>query len=224
MKLAIVEDEPKLAASLKEGLEGEGYDVTVHGDGESLLRSAQRTPFPYALLVLDLMLPGKSGFEVCKELREQGVTIPILVLTARDAVEDKVKALDSGADDFLTKPFVFDELLARVRALVRRSGGFRSLLVEIQNLKVDKESRRVWRGSKEVSLTPTEFDLLLLLIDAKGKPRSREEISSELWDLRDSAFSNVVDVHVSNLRKKIDDERDKRIIRTVRGMGYAIAP
>jgi DNA-binding response OmpR family regulator len=221
MRIAIVEDEVKLAATLKDGLETEGYSVDVFHTAESAEKEFEKNPSHYQLLILDLMLPKRSGFEVCEGLRKKGSTMLIIVLTARDSIEDKVRILDSGADDFLAKPFAFEELVARIRATTRRTKHLSSEKVRIGNIFVNMGTYEVERDSKAISLTPTEFDLLRLLIDHHGRVASRAEISSHLWDVQDVSLSNIVDVHISNLRKKLDDN-DQKIIRTVRGAGYAI--
>jgi DNA-binding response OmpR family regulator len=222
MNVAIVEDEVKLANTLKDGLEAEGYTVSVFFDGESAERELLENSDSYSLIILDLMLPRKNGFEVCQTLRLEGVNTPILILTARESIEDKVRALDSGADDFLTKPFAFDELMARMRALSRRAKGHVSEKITIHDLIVNMSTHDVTRNGKLISLTPTEFDVLSMFIASPEKVLSREEISMYLWDSKETALSNVVDVHISNLRKKIDDDYDQKIIRTVRGLGYTI--
>ena len=222
MKVAIVEDEKKLAQTLKDGLEAEGYTVTLFHDGESAETELLAHSSDYTMIILDLMLPKKNGFEVCQTLRDSGITNPILILTARESTEDKVRALDSGADDFLTKPFSFDELMARMRALMRRAKGHVSEKVTIGDLLINISTRNVSRGGKQISLTPTEFDVLTLLLENPERAISREEISMSLWNSNETSLSNVVDVHISNLRKKIDDDHAQKIIRTVRGLGYAI--
>lgn len=222
MHIAIAEDELKLAETLKEGLEAEGYTVSVFLDGKEAEEELLRNTGRYELIILDLTLPRKSGFEVCRSLREAGVVTPILILTARDTTADKVRALDSGADDFLTKPFAFEELVARLRALARRSQQTPGVL-SVRDLVLDPKSRSVRRGEADIELTPTEYELLALLMRERGRILSREEISLALWDIRDSSLSNIVDVHLSNLRKKIDADYDEKRIATVRGVGYQIA-
>lgn len=222
MHIAIVEDELKLAETLKEGLEAEAYQVSLFSDGREAEEEFLKNPGRYELIILDLTLPRKSGFEVCRTLRENGVVIPILILTARDTTADKVRALDSGADDFLTKPFAFEELVARLRALARRSVHTPGVLT-VRDLVLDPASRSVRRGSAMITLTPTEYELLALLMRERGRILSREEISAALWDVRDSSLSNIVDVHLSNLRKKIDADYEEKRITTVRGMGYQIS-
>ena len=222
MHIAVVEDEKKLASIIKEGLEAEGFVVTLFYNGETAEEELLKSASQYSVIILDLMLPRKNGFELCETLRKNGITTPILIVTARESVEDKVRVLDSGADDYLTKPFSFDELLARLRALDRRSRGRIVEEIEIQDLRIQSNIRRVVRGKKEIALTPTEFDVLKMLIENPEKVLSREEISIGLWGSNEVSFSNIVDVHISNLRKKIDDSHENKIIRTVRGLGYSI--
>lgn len=222
MCIAIVEDELKLAETLKEGLEAEAYDVVLFHDGQDAEHELARNPGRYELIILDLTLPRKSGFDVCRSLREAGIVTPILILTARDTTADKVRALDSGADDFLTKPFAFEELVARLRALARRSQHVPGVL-SVGDLVLDPKTRTVRRGNDAITLTPTEYELLALLMRERGRILSREEISAALWDIRDSALSNIVDVHLSNLRKKIDAGYEQKHIATIRGVGYQIA-
>ncbi|CAN5745400.1 response regulator transcription factor [soil metagenome] len=222
MNIAIVEDERKLTETLSEGLEAEGYTVTVFFDGESFKATQTKDGLPFDLVVLDLGLPGISGLEVCQWLRQSFVTLPILMLTAHDTIADKVRALDNGADDFLAKPFNFEELMARLRALTRRAQA-NQLKVMFEDLSVDARTREVTRAGTPIVLTPTEFDLLLLLVESQGKTLSREEISKKLWDVNDISLSNIVDVHISNLRKKIDDGHATKRISTVRGLGYRLA-
>lgn len=222
MHIAIVEDELKLAETLKEGLEAEAYQVSLFFDGKDAEDELLKNPGRYELIILDLTLPRKSGFEVCRGLREEGIVTPILILTARDTIADKVRALDSGADDFLTKPFAFEELVARLRALARRSQQTPGML-SVRDLVLDPTSRSVRRGDVAIALTPTEYELLALLMRERGRILSREEISAALWDIRDSSLSNIVDVHLSNLRKKIDADYDEKRITTIRGMGYQIS-
>lgn len=223
MKLVLVEDERKLARSLREGLVWEGYEVDVFPDGESVEAVVEATPDAYDLMILDLGLPQRSGLEVCRDLRKRGHTLPILILTARDSIEDKVGALDAGADDFVTKPFSFEELLARVRALLRRARANTNRQITIGEVMIDLDAYVVTRGGVAVSLTLKEFELLAYLAERRGQAKSREEIFAHLWQGNDaSAFSNVVDVHVRNIRLKLDDDHDHAIIRTVRGVGYAV--
>ncbi len=223
MKLVLVEDERKLARSLREGLVWEGYEVDAFPNGELVEEAVESNPDAYDLMILDLGLPQKSGLEVCRDLRKKGHTLPILILTARDSIEDKVGALDAGADDFVTKPFSFEELLARVRALLRRARTNTNRQITIGEVMIDLDAYVVTRGGVAVPLTLKEFELLAYLAERRGQAKSREEIFAHLWQGSDaSAFSNVVDVHVCNIRLKLDDDHDHAIIRTVRGVGYAV--
>jgi DNA-binding response OmpR family regulator len=222
MAIAIVEDEQKLARSLKEGLVWEGYETDTYPDGESLQKYMEHDAASYELLILDLGLPGKSGFDVCQDLRARGSVMPILILTAKDTTEDKVRALDSGADDFMSKPFSYEELLARVRALLRRSRSGNSRQVHMGEVTIDLDAYTVTRAGKPVSVTLKDFELLAYLAEHRGQAKSRDEIFSHLWEHSDSALSNVVDVHVRNIRHKLDDDHEHKIIRTVRGVGYAV--
>ena len=222
MAIAIVEDEQKLARSLKEGLVWEGYETDTYSDGESLQKYMEHDAAPYELLILDLGLPGKSGFDVCKDLRAKGSVMPILILTAKDTTEDRVRVLDSGADDFMSKPFSYEELLARVRALLRRSRSGNSRQVHIGEVTIDLDAYTVTRAGKSVLVTLKEFELLAYLAEHRGQAKTRDEIFSYLWEHGDCALSNVVDVHVRNIRHKLDDDHEHKIIRTVRGVGYAV--
>ena len=216
--IAIVEDEKKLAASLQEGLESERSTVRVFYDGISA--EAGLIASPPDLVVLDLMLPGKDGFDVCATIRKAGVSAPVLVLTAKDSLEDKLKAFNCGADDFVTKPFSFEELLARVQALLRRTAPVLKKIT-LGDVTIDLAGRTVFRGPTEISLTFKEFELLEYLAQNEGVVKTREEIFSHLWSRKDDDASNVVDVHIKNLRKKLNDDHDQKIIRTIRGLGYA---
>lgn len=222
MNITIVEDEKKLAHSLKEGFESEGYGVSVFYDAESAEGKLSDKYSDCSLLLLDLMLPGKGGLELCRDLRSKNVNVPIIALTALNTVEDTIKALDSGVDDFVSKPFSFDELVARVRALHRRSPGIKDVEMTVADVRLDPSSRLVYRGNKAISLTMREFDILQYLMESDGKVVTREELFAHLWPKEDIGFSNVVDVHIRNLRSKIDDKYSKKIVRTVRGFGYSI--
>ncbi len=222
MRILIVEDEEKLAISLKKGLEKEGYAVDYVLDGESGQRRIETSHKDYDLVVLDLMLPKKNGFEVCKEVRDLGIVIPIIILTARDAIEDKVLALNSGADDYLVKPFAFEELIARIRALMRRPEQTLPAELKVRDLSLDTVTRKVYRKNQEISLTLKEFGLLEYLMRHPNQVLTREQILDHLWDFAFDSFSNVVDVHIKNLRKKIDGENNEKILETIRGVGYRI--
>ena len=221
MKIAIIEDEAKLRASLTEGLQSEGYAVDPFASGEEFEQVPQRRLTRYNLLILDLILPGKQGEEVCRTLRLKGVTTPILVLSARGSIADKVALFDAQVDDYLTKPFSYEELLARARALVRRPHELRSTKLVVRDVVLDANTRVVTRAGVELPLTSTEFDLLRLLLERRGQIIPREKISQYLWDI-ESPVGNVVDVHISNLRKKLDAKDEQEIVRTVRGAGYMV--
>ncbi len=222
MRILIVEDEEKLALSLKKGLEKEGFAVDYIMDGEAGERRIVISHKDYDLIILDLMLPGKDGFQICKAVREQQINIPILVLTARDATDDKVAALDAGADDYLVKPFSFEELMARVRALLRRPEQALPNELVVRDLKLDTTTRKVTRKGKEINLTLKEFNLLEYLMRNADQVLTREQILDHLWDFAFDSFSNVVDVHIKNLRKKIDGTHHEKLLETIRGVGYRI--
>jgi DNA-binding response OmpR family regulator len=221
-RVLVVEDEPKVARALREGLAGEGYDVVVALTGEDGFFRASSEPFD--LLILDRMLPGREGLEVLRTLRQKGHLTPVLVLTARDAVEDRVEGLDAGADDYMVKPFAFTELLARVRALVRRGRGDQLLRLTVADLVVDVPARRVVRGGAEVDLTPREYELLEYLVRHRGTIVSREMLARDVWKEpeRGTPLDNVIDVHVTRLRKKVDQGFATRLIHTVRGVGFLV--
>jgi DNA-binding response OmpR family regulator len=208
MKILIIEDEKNLAKMLKAGLEKEGYAADFLNDGE-------------AGLILDLMLPKKDGAQICKEIRENGINLPVLVLTAKSGTDDKVNLLDLGADDYLTKPFSFQELLARVRAISRRPEKTLPTVLKIRDLVLEPATRRVFRNGKEINLTLKEFRLLEYLMRHPNQVVNRDQILDNLWDFTFDSFSNVVDVHMRNLRKKIEI-RGEKIVETVRGVGYRI--
>jgi two-component system OmpR family response regulator len=214
VRVLVVEDELKMARLLRRGLVEEGHAADVASKGEDALWMAQS--HPYDAIVLDVMLPGLSGFEVCRRLRNGGVWTPVLMLTARDGVEDRVVGLDVGADDYLTKPFSFAELLARLRALVRRGGVERPTELVVGDLRLDPASRRVWRGDDEVGLSPKEFALLETFMRHRGEVLSRLQLLEHAWDFAYENRSNVVDVYVRYLRRKIGADA----IETVRGLGY----
>jgi DNA-binding response OmpR family regulator len=222
MKVLIVEDEEKLAEALKSGLKYEGYTVDILSDG---LRGENRILMcrgDYDIVILDLMLPGKNGFEICKTVREKGVTLPIIILTARDGVDDKILALNSGADDYLVKPFAFGELLARIRALLRRPRESLPELLQLGDLVLNPVTREVTRDGKHIDLTLKEFELLQYLMRHPNQVMGREDIFAHLWDFADSSLSNVIDAHIKNLRKKIDEGYAKKLLETIRGVGYTI--
>jgi two-component system OmpR family response regulator len=218
VRVLIVEDEVKLAGIIQRGMRERGLSPDVATTGEDALWMAGSTE--YAAIVLDIMLPGIDGVQTCRRLRDDGVWTPVLMLTARDAVEDRIRGLDSGADDYLVKPFAFDELLARIRALVRRAPAERPAVLEIGDLRLDPASRRVWRGETEVELTPKEFALLEAFMQRPGIALSRFQLLECAWDYEYEHRSNVIDVYVRYLREKIDTPFGARSIETVRGVGY----
>ncbi len=220
MRVLVVEDEVPLAELIKEGLEDEGYSVDVAYDGEEGFDLAANEP--YDVIILDIMLPKKDGFEIVKDLRNDGVKTPILMLTAKSATEDKVLGLNSGADDYLTKPFSFDELLARVRALLRRSFGEVKSIVRVADLELNLNTHEVKRSSKPIELTSKEYALLEYLTLNKDRLLSRMDIIEHIYDYNYDFDSNVVDVLVARLRRKIDKGFDKKLIHTVRGAGYMV--
>jgi two-component system, OmpR family, copper resistance phosphate regulon response regulator CusR len=220
--ILVVEDEPKLASALKEGLEDERYEVSVAKSGEEgfyLLYSKQ-----FDLVMLDVMLPGRSGFEVLGQLRKNGLGVPVLLLTARDSVEDRVHGLDAGADDYLVKPFAFPELLARVRALLRRGAPDKPGRMTVGNLVLDAAVRSVSRNGAPIELTAREYDLLEYLFRNQGAVVSREMLARDVWKetARATPLDNVIDVHVARLRRKLDDGFDRKLLHTVRGVGFIL--
>jgi two-component system OmpR family response regulator len=220
MRVLLVEDELKMAALLRRGLVEEGHAADVASSGEDAIWMAQA--HPYDAIVLDVMLPRLSGFETCRRLRNEGVWSPVLMLTARDAVDDRVAGLDAGADDYLTKPFSFAELLARLRALTRRCGVERPATLEVGDLGLDPAARRAWRGETEIQLSPKEFALLETFMRRPGQVLSRLQLLEHAWDFAYENRSNVVDVYVRYLREKIDRPFGTESIETVRGAGYRL--
>jgi len=221
-RVLVVEDEPKVARALGEGLTSEGYEVVTARSGEEAFFLASSEPFD--VLILDRMLPGREGLEVLRALRQKGLLVPVLVLTARDAVEDRVEGLDSGADDYMVKPFAFTELLARVRALVRRGRGDQLLRLMLADLTLDVPTRRVARAGEEIDLTPREYELLEYLVRHRGTIVSREMLARDVWrePQRGTPLDNVIDVHVTRLRKKVDQGFPVKLIHTVRGVGFLV--
>ena len=220
MRVLIVEDEVKMASLIRRGLREEGLSADVARSGDDALWMARATE--YDAIVLDVMLPGTDGFAVCRALREAGAWSPVLMLTARDAVEDRVEGLDAGADDYLTKPFSFAELLARLRALVRRPPLERPTVLEVDDLRLDPATRRVWRGETEVQLSAKEFALLETFMRRPGEVLSRYHLLEHCWDHGYENRSNVVDVYVRYLREKIDRPFGCHSLETVRGVGYRL--
>lgn len=222
MRILIIEDEEKIATLVKLGLEKEGYAVDWLADGESGQRRIEVHNTDYNLIILDLMLPKRDGFEVCKNVREQGITTPILILTAKSYLDDKVYALDRGADDYLIKPFEFKELLARIRAILRRPKETLPAQIKVGELVLDPSKKQVFKAGKEIKLTLKEFVLLEYLMRHPNQAVNREQIQSNVWDFDFNSFSNVIDVHMNSLRKKIDGKSKNKMIETVRGIGYKI--
>jgi len=221
MRILVVEDESKIADLIKKGLESEGYAVDIAADGEQGFVKGKKDI--YDLIILDLMLPKKDGLDVCKEIRRAKVETPILMLTARDSIKNKIDGLDVGADDYLTKPFDFGELLARIRALLRRPAGqSKNDTIKIGDLKIKIKSREVYRGNKKINLTTKEFNLLEYLARRVGEVVTRTEISEHVWDQNYDPFSNIVDVYIRYLRRKLDKKSSSQIIETVRGAGYRL--
>jgi DNA-binding response OmpR family regulator len=219
VRLLVVEDDEVIAGLLKKGLEQARFSVDVAADGSAGLRMA--LDGAYGLIVLDVMLPGKDGWEVCTALRQRRVTTPILMLTARDAVDDRVRGLETGADDYLPKPFDFNELLARVRALLRRDKLHKTRVIRIADLEIDTTARRARRAGHDIPLTPREYSLLEALAANEGRVLTREMIQDRVW-MDEESFSTTVNVHVANLRKKVDATHPVKLIQTVHGFGYTL--
>jgi two-component system OmpR family response regulator len=220
MRILVVEDELKMASLLHRGLTEEGHAVDLARTGDDAVWMAEAAE--YDAIVLDLMLPGIDGFEVCRRVRENGVWAPVLMLTARDAVEDRVAGLDAGADDYLAKPFAFAELLARLRALMRRGAVERPALLEVDDLRLDPATHKAWRGETEVHLSAKEFALLETFMRRPGQVLSRYQLLEHAWDYAYENRSNVVDVYVRYLRGKIDRPFGRHSLETVRGVGYRL--
>jgi len=220
MRILIVEDEKDLASIIKQGLEEEGYIVDVAHDGEEGLYMAES--YPIDVMVLDVMLPQMDGLTVLSNLRKKGVQTPVILLTARDALIDKIKGLDTGADDYLTKPFVFEELLARIRSLIRRKTTVKEAVIRIADLEIDTASHQVKRAGKAISLSAKEYSLLEFLAYRKGEVVSRTDIIEHIYNEDADMDSNVVDVYINYLRNKIDKEFSGKLIHTVRGAGYIL--
>ena len=222
MRILVVEDERKVASFLRQGLQEEGHTVEVAADGAAAL-DALLAGSVYDLVVLDLMLPKRDGFEILRTLRQRRVETPVLVLTARDAVPDKVTGLDLGADDYLTKPFAFDEFLARARALLRRGGGPRVPVLMLGDLRLDPATRLVTRGGRRITLTVREYALLEYLLRNVGRVLTRPMIAQHVWGIDFDTESNIIDVYVGYLRRKIDAHGERRLLHTVRGAGYMLS-
>jgi two-component system OmpR family response regulator len=219
MRVLIVEDEVKMAALIRRGLSEEGHAADIASSGEDAVWMAQA--HPYESIILDVM-PGMSGFETCRRLRDAGVWTPVMMLTARDAVDDRIVGLDAGADDYLAKPFSFAELLARLRALARRGGVERPAILEVGDLRLDPATRQAWRGVNEVRLSPKEFALLETFMRRPGQVLTRLQLLEQAWDFAYENRSNVIDVYIRYLRQKIDRPFQANSIETVRGVGYRL--
>lgn len=220
MRILIVEDETALAETLKKGLEEETYAVDLAFDGEEGLFLAENES--YDLIILDIMLPEVDGLTILEKIRKRGVKTPVLMLTAKDTIRDKIKGLDTGADDYLTKPFHFDELLARIRALLRRAHDIKDPVIEISDLSINTVTREVTRAGKLITLTAKEYALLELLALNKGRVLSRTIITEHLYDQNFDLDSNIIDVFINRLRSKIDRDFEKKLIHTIRGAGYTL--
>ena len=222
MQILVIEDEPKVGKALQEGLQAEEYDVTLAPTGEEgfFLASSQ----PFDLIVLDVLLPGRDGIEVLSALRTKGMRIPVLMLTAKDTIEDRVSGLDAGADDYLVKPFAFPELSARIRALLRRGKPEAPAPLRVGTLEMDLVARTVSRDGQRIDLTAREFDLLEFLVRHRGRVVSREMLAREVWKetSRATPIDNVIDVHVARLRRKVDDQFNSKLVHTVRGVGFTV--
>lgn len=220
MRILVVEDEHRLVTILKQGLQEHGYAVDTAYDGVAGLDLAETEP--YDLLILDVMLPKLDGYALCRRLRAAERHVPILMLTARDAIDDRVMGLDSGADDYLTKPFAFREFLARVRALLRRDAGARAAVLRAGDTVLDPETREVFRGERRIELASKEYAVLEYFMRNPNRVLTRTQIAEHVWDYDFAAMSNVVDVYVRTLRRKLADDREPRLLRTVRGSGYML--
>jgi two-component system, OmpR family, copper resistance phosphate regulon response regulator CusR len=220
MHLLIIEDEPKVSAFISRGLTECGYVADVAGDGEEGLRLALSGV--YDLILLDLMLPKRDGWSVITELRRRGTETPVIMLTALDSMQDRVRGLELGADDYLVKPFAFSELLARINTVLRRGPTLKQDVLRVGDLELDVHGHRAMRGGKRLDLTPKEFALLSLLMHRSGEVMSRVRIAERIWNIRFETESNVVDVHMRRLRAKVDDPYEVKLIHTVRGSGYVL--
>ncbi len=220
MRILVIEDEKKVANFIKRGLEEEKFEVDTANDGESGMQMAVDNS--YNLIVLDVILPKRDGMSVVKELRARKIMVPVLMLTAKDSLDDIVAGLNSGSDDYLTKPFAFAELLARVRALLRRTELDRGAEIRFADLRLDPVTHKVWRKDKEIDLTAKEYALLEFFIRNPNQVLTRTTIAENVWDYVFDSFTNIIDVYVNYLRKKVDRDADKKLIHTVRGLGYIL--
>ncbi len=220
MRILLVEDEKSLSDIIKKGLEEEGYAVDIAYTGNDGLFMAEN--YPLDIIILDIMLPGMDGITILKKIRSKEIHTPVLILTAKDTIDDKILGLDSGAEEYLTKPFSFEELLARIRVLLRKNTGFKSSVLKIDNLVIDMNSHKVQRGKKDIYLTAKEYALLEYMAINKNKVLNRTNITEHLYDFDFNLDSNVVDVFIARLRQKIDEGFNKKLILTVRGSGYIL--
>ena len=220
MKILLVEDEPAIAGVVARGLGQAGFAVTIASNADDGFRLAEEEDWD--ILLLDWMLPGRNGIEICRALRAKRDRTPILILTARDAVPDRVLGLESGADDYLPKPFAFEELVARVRALLRRDAAHKSQTVFLRDLEIDLLHRTIKRNGTDISLSPREWTLLEALIRNEGRPLTRDKILTHIWDDEGRTGSNTVDVYITSLRRKVDSDTESRLIHTVHGVGYVL--
>jgi heavy metal response regulator len=220
MRILVIEDEKKVADFIRRGLKEEGYAVDLASDGEDGLFQAME--IAYDLILLDLMLPKLDGVSLCKRLRENNIQTPLIMLTAKDSVKDKVTGLDSGADDYLTKPFSFEELLARIRVLLRKDRNHQPARLKVSDLVLDLVSHKVWRGKEEIILTAKEYALMEFFMRNAGVVITRTMIAEHVWDINFDTFTNVIDVYINYLRNKIDKGQDKKLLHTVRGRGYIL--
>ncbi|GMU95449.1 MULTISPECIES: response regulator transcription factor [Ignavibacterium] len=220
MRILVVEDEKKVASFIKKGLEEEYYSVDVAFDGKEGLNLALSEE--YDLIILDLMLPFKDGLSILKEIREQKILTPVIILTARDTIQDKVTGLDTGADDYLAKPFSFEELLARIRAILRRNSVEKNNIIRAGDLILDTQAHKVFRNNVEIQLTPKEYAILEYLMRNKNRVISRTKLSEHIYEFHFDPGTNVIDVYINKLRNKIDKGYEKQMIRTIRGVGYLI--
>ena len=222
MRILVVEDEPAAAAVLAKGLREHSYAVDVAGDGAAAMAQASSTD--YDLVILDVLLPRINGLELCRRLRDFGATVPILMLTARGGLEQRVEGLDAGADDYLSKPYHFPELLARVRALLRRGPALAAQVVDVDDLRIDTRARRVERGGRQIALTTKEYTLLEYLARRRGEVVGRADIAEHVWDDSFDPLSNLIEVYIQRLRRKVDDDHPVKLIHTRRGAGYTLDP
>jgi DNA-binding response OmpR family regulator len=221
MKILLVEDEKKVANLIKKGFEEDGLAVDTAGDGEEAMKMLEGND--YDLIILDIMLPGKDGVEILKDIRSRGIGRPIMMLTAKDTTSDKVKGLDAGADDYITKPFAFEELLARVRVLLRRGNAIeKAMPIQIHDLIIDPVTRKVTRGDREMELTTKEYGLLEYMARNKNRILTRTMIAENVWEYQFDSLTNIIDVYINYLRRKVDKDFQKKLIQTVRGVGYMI--